>query len=368
MIDPELIRNYKKLKWDKLLRTDLGQAGELLKADPIFKRIKKTFDFIIEHPATESLTDVATNQIDFRLQDFINFVSGNIMTFSDVSLRNTKIQEIKNKEWEITESLSSIIQYFLLHYENQNLNTSENDLEINQIRQEWEEQKNELNTLKSSVPIILNNLETSIDLANNLQNNSETIKKAINSASEWIQKNKETVDLILENNASNAAQKANEHITYQTKWVEIWLLKKFNILKKHNKQPSFHGSFVWIMSSMFFGLIVMLIIGHFVYSPGELTVGMALLRISAILVPSYFTVFSTQQYLAHRKLYESYRFKDVSLNTMIQLKKQISDNERGSQELIVKKTLDVLFSEPILKEDVKYDKQIILQLLEMIKK
>lgn len=365
MINRQLTNRYEEINWNRILRTDLGAAGQLTSAQPIFNRIKKVFDSLLKNSTTFSLSESATQQIEYQLTSFLQFIESSILNFSDVSLRDSKIQEIKSKEWEIINSLGSILHYLL--FQDERPNTNETSIVLEDIKKEWGTEKEEMNLLKKNIPIVFDKLETSIALANKLQDNSSVIDTAIERANEWIKKNKETVDLIISNNASDAAQKANEHITYKLKWVSIWIFKKIKYLNRI-KQPSFHGSFVWIMSSMFFGTIVMGIIGYFVISKESLTVGMAILRISAILVPSYFTIFCAQQFLAHRKLYESYRFKDISLKTMIDLKGQISDNERESQILIVKKGLDVLFSEPVFREEKKYDKQVILQLIEMLKR
>lgn len=364
MIDNNLLSQYNQIKWDKLLRKDLGPAGQLTTAEPVFNRIKTFFDIILNHEKINSLPDSEIEKINIELASFISFLNTSILNFSDVSLKNFKIKEVVKKEWQIILNLKNINQYFF--YTN-NFNPHNNP-ELATLKTDWNSTKEEINSITKGVPMLVDKLAASIDIANKLTSKSDSIDQAINSADEWIKKNDETIALVLRNNSTDVARKAEEHITYRLRWVNIGLFKNIPLLSKC-KQPAFYGSFGWIVSSLFFGLIVMLIIGYYVFSPEiEITIGLALLRISAILVPSYFTVFSAQQYLAHRKLYESYRFKDVSINTMINLKKQISSNDRDSHELLLKKTLDVLFLEPVLKDEDKFNKQIVLQLLEMIKK
>jgi len=94
--------------------------------------------------------------------------------------------------------------------------------------------------------------------------------------------------------------------------------------------------------------------------------GLAVLRITTILAPAYFTIFCAQQYLNHRRLYESYAFKDITLQTMLNLRGRVTGTRE--QDLILSKSLDVLFSEPFLKEDIKYDKNMVWELLRLLKR
>ena len=74
---------------------------------------------------------------------------------------------------------------------------------------------------------------------------------------------------------------------------------------------------------------------------GEITVGFALLRISILIIPSYFAFFFTRLFLTGRKLYEFYRFKGIALTTLAHLYK-VYPNE---QKEVMAKAVSVIFSE-----------------------
>lgn len=176
------------------------------------------------------------------------------------------------------------------------------------------------------------------------------------------------MQLILKSNATDSAKKAKEHETYSFEWVGIWILKHVPYLKEW-RQPSVSGSIFWIILSGLSGLVVMAIIGYFIYldySEHNLTIGSTLLRLSAILTPAYFVVFSAQQYLGHRRLYEAYRFKDVTLQTMINLRNQNRGND-SVNEFLLRKAVEVIFTEPKMSADTKYHKQIVSELLDLAK-
>jgi len=48
-INQEILKQYKNIDWDKLLRKDLGQTGELNEVKQNFDRIKSIFDKIISY-------------------------------------------------------------------------------------------------------------------------------------------------------------------------------------------------------------------------------------------------------------------------------------------------------------------------------
>jgi hypothetical protein len=122
----------------------------------------------------------------------------------------------------------------------------------------------------------------------------------------------------------------------------------------------------WLVSALFFSSLVGIITYIFIQGAGqEISVGQSILKIASILVPAYLTVFSANQYLYHKKMYETYMFKYASLHTMNNL---MSTKAEAMQEKILTKGLDVLFAEPTIKEDgSKQDKQLISELLGMLK-
>lgn len=72
-----------------------------------------------------------------------------------------------------------------------------------------------------------------------------------------------------------------------------------------------------------------------------------------------------QQFRIQRKLYESYKFKAIALSTMEELIKNYT--ERKDRELIINKAIDIIFSEPSLKEDKVIHQRMIDDLLDILK-
>lgn len=365
MIDRILVENYFETDWKRLLRADLGN-GQLTQAEPYFGRIRKMFDQILNNPITQTLSDDVQQRIEAQLNDFIQFVSTEILNFSDVSLREDKVLAVKNKEWQIANNLSTIISYLSLNEDRGNVKDAE--VILNNAKAEWEKESLKIKSQNEEISKTYQQLEESIKLAGTLDEKSEVIKTAIDRAEEWIRKNEEAVQLILKSNATDSAKKAEEHVTFKFEWVGIWIFKYVPYLRSV-KQPSISGSFFWMIGSVFSGFVVMTIISYFIYldySDHNSTVSSVLLRLSAVLIPAYFTFFAAQQFLSHRRLYEAYRFKDVTLQTMINLRKQ-NPGRDSVNEFLLHKAVEVIFTEPRMFSEVKYDKQIITELLDLAK-
>ncbi len=363
-IDRQLVENYNELDWERLLRADLGNAGQLSAAKPYFDRIKNTFDSILNNPITDSLSDDANQRVEVELNNFITFLQSEIVNFSDVSLRKQKLTAVQNKEWQIITNLNAVISYLVLNEEKVNIKDTE--LLLENAKKELDLERAKSKSQNENIASTFDKLSESIKLADSLESKSGVIKTAIIRAEEWISKNEDAVQLILKSNATDSAKKAEEHKTFKFEWVSIWLFKHIPYLQKI-KQPAVEGTFFWILSAIISGTFVMSIIGFFVYLDylgREINVASVLLRLSAVLIPAYFTFFSAQQYLSHRRLYEAYRFRDVTLQTMISLRDQ-SPDDTLAKEHILKKAVEVMFAEPKMSGEVKYDKQVVSQLLDL---
>ena len=73
----------------------------------------------------------------------------------------------------------------------------------------------------------------------------------------------------------------------------------------------------------------------------SISVGVAILRVSSLIVPSYFAFFFSRQFQLSQKMYKFYKFKSVALSTMANLYAAYPTQ----QEKVVEKALAVIFSE-----------------------
>ena len=101
---------YKKIDWNKLLRKDLGEYS-LEVTRPNFDRIKSIFDEILNYPNLDQLSDNFKNQIQGDLNTFIAFTNQVINNFQNTGERQSWIDQIKNKEFEIYQNLSHVYRY-----------------------------------------------------------------------------------------------------------------------------------------------------------------------------------------------------------------------------------------------------------------
>lgn len=105
------VDSYKKLNWNSLLRKDLGDTGNLEEAKVLFDRIKTFFDRLVDNPVTDSLSPQAQNEIDQRLLNFLTFVNGTVLMYSDVAQKTQIIEQVRNYEFEIITTLSKYTSY-----------------------------------------------------------------------------------------------------------------------------------------------------------------------------------------------------------------------------------------------------------------
>lgn len=168
------------------------------------------------------------------------------------------------------------------------------------------------------------------------------------------------MSLILKANATDSAKKAAEHKTLKINWLKTPFFNKFKI-------PYPSGSIFWLLLSSLFGAtIVALSLLLLIRSGENISIGSALLHFAILLIPAYFTIFSAQQYSNHRRLYEAYSFKDVATQTMINLRNQFPSNEPAKDPILLR-SLNVIFTEPVIENKIKYDKQLILELVNLLK-
>jgi hypothetical protein len=184
----------------------------------------------------------------------------------------------------------------------------------------------------------------------------DDFEKAIVLVGDLNQKKAQFESLVIKENLGSFINRANEHRIYinsdKPKW-KIW--------------NHFSGKWIWLFFATIMAGIIMYIIHTFIdviKSDKDITIGIAILRVSSLIVPSYFMVFFINQFNYHKKLYEAYSFKNTSLSIMTELMK-VNSNKA---DFILEKGLNVLFTEPQIKEDIKYDKELVNSLINVIKK
>lgn len=110
MINSAILEQYNTIDWQKLLRKDLWEHS-LEEVKNHLDKIKFIFDSILNYPNIDSLSVSFTNQIQNQLQSFIWFSNQIINNFKDTTQRQTWLDNIKNKEYEVFQNLSAIYNY-----------------------------------------------------------------------------------------------------------------------------------------------------------------------------------------------------------------------------------------------------------------
>lgn len=362
----DLVAAYKEIEWESLLRTDLGVAGSLQGAAPVFKRIKILLDNVVSASRNGNLPETVSQEVDGVMAKFLTFINTSILGFTDVSMRGQLLNDINKTETEIIGGLYPFLAYISATKEavenigldalNKRLDLMEDSLGKVSLSDESVSKREEL-------------LNRSEILAQRLLDNRDKFEVALERVDSLIERTEQVISSAVKDNASDSALKANEHKTFEMKLVPILLFSKIPFLNKL-RQPSWSGSFPWLVSALTFGATSLGMIWYFIVTTpasSSISVGSSLLRISALIVPLYFTIFSAHQYLNHRRLYEAYRFKDLALQTMNKLRTSIPPTDSAYGEILTK-SIEVIFTEPAFKEDVKLDKQIVLEAFKMIKK
>lgn len=314
------IEKYKDLDWQRLLRKDLGDYSlEIVEKNLL--QIKKIFDTIIYFPGLKKLPEdykiILSKQLT-RLFLFAEALSGN---FQNITERKNWIDSVIKNELNFWNSLKPIIDY------------------IEFISPKEESNKN----ISSQIESLSEKITKAATLGEELIKNSEKYIEAGKIADNWIEKQGQAIVKTLQNKSAIFDQKANN---------------------EHSSKKALGWLFGAVISAGVSVSVLMLFI--FGKSGNELTVGSSLLRISILVVVSYFTVFCIQQFSNHRKLYEAYKFKAISLSTMEELVNSYSGQK--DREMILDKAMSIIFNEPSLKEDDKYKQRMLDEMIDIVKK
>ena len=111
-INQEIIEKYKNLDWQKLLRNNLGEAGELTSIEPNLQRIKTIIDRIFSYKLTLEQIPNYERTFENVLTNLISELNSQIIdSYSDVNQRESKLAFVRQKEESIISQLNPILTY-----------------------------------------------------------------------------------------------------------------------------------------------------------------------------------------------------------------------------------------------------------------
>lgn len=243
-------------------------------------------------------------------------------------------------------------------------NNTLNNLQLNEITSHHHTTLSYFNNINNLLRS--NDLYGEIKLTPNLQETTKKLEEANNQLSLF---NKDD----FENATKIVADLINKKIEYEDKTIKENLGTFLNRANEHKiyKKPKsfifgFSGQWWWLFGAVIMGFIVAYIVSSFISvleNDNNISIGTALLRISSLIIPSYFMIFFLNQFTYHKRMYEIYSFKNTSLNIMTDLMK----TNQSKTDDILGRGLEVLFTEPQIKEGGKYDKQLVSDMLNILK-
>jgi NADH:ubiquinone oxidoreductase subunit 3 (subunit A) len=109
-ISAPVLERFEKVDWKGLLREDLGDSGNLKEASSNLDRLKDIFDSLLENPV---LSDIPNHERTFEtiLNNFLDFCDGILVNYTDTTQKTQKIADIRQKEEEVINQLSPILNY-----------------------------------------------------------------------------------------------------------------------------------------------------------------------------------------------------------------------------------------------------------------
>jgi hypothetical protein len=275
------------------------------------------------------------SHIEGRLLFYIDEINDFISWLSQINL--TTVNNMDSVFSSFNTQLKSRSLFQIVNIDNQGRNVGTGIMVI-------EEHINELITIFNFLKSKDKGVQELEEISSKLIKNKDKLIEATRLAESFIESKTKGVGVSLEDKIDIFEEKSKEHKTFRVKWKRIFpTTKKFWGWMRY---PS--GSFIWIIFAVFSGASAVKIIFYFIHEAGtvDLSVGLALMRISALIIPSYFAFFCGQRFLEHRKLYEFYKFKAVALKTMEDLYKNYT--EVWEQKSILDKAISIIFLEPLL--------------------
>ena len=185
------------------------------------------------------------------------------------------------------------------------------------------------------------NVENAVGIAKKLTDNKDKYEKAIQTAERWIQAEGNALSSSLKNKAEIFEIKATEHNHKKTWW--------------------------WFVGGIIGGIIAIFFMFYFIDKTDiNISMGASLLRMSILIIISYFSFYCMQQFSNQRKFYEIYKFKAIALTTMEELLK--SYTERLDREKILNKAISIIFNEPRVRDDRNLQKKALDEIIGVIKR
>lgn len=301
---------------------------------------QKLFEF-------DSLLQVLKDKLQNNLEKEFDTYTGERAQFllSQLSSINSYLESgLTFSNPQDVNSIFSIFQQSVSHLLQQ-INYNINTTGISSGKQLIDEHINEVRQILrdfDAFSVDREKLQEAEAIAIKLTKNAGRYEKATQTAENWIKSEGRALSSALQDKAQIFNDKAEQD--HQSK--EVW---------------------GWFVGGMVGGVIAFITILIFISKNGtDLSVGSSLLRISVLVVVSYFAFYCLQQFSNHRRLYEIYKFKAIALKTMEELVKSYS--EQADRDRILNKATNVVFSEPNLKEDKNVQQKILDELFEIVKK
>lgn len=298
-------------------------------AESIRPYIEYTLDLLAQIEENIWLLDVF--QI-WQIQNLDSYLQNTINSYNNQWLQNLSIWQITTQHHDFLNNLQNIFNIF------------------------WSSPygnifPKRLLSLSKEISWKITRIQPNID---RLIEKEEIFNTAIESAEKWLADKQKIQDEVINDQANEYFNRASEHKTYDNtkKFISFWV----------------SGSWWWLFSTFIFAWITGLVT-YSVYvttsSTNTISPWSAILHIATVIVPAYITVFCSSQFLYHKKMYESYMFKKASLGTMRYLL-SLNEGDIWKTDKILSKWLDILFSEPSIKEDSwKMDKTMVTELIKL---
>lgn len=338
--------------------------------------LAETFDGHIKNLLEGGINDGHVINIRDRFARYIKF---------DQIVQEFKKQMEDCPDIELSEYQDGILrnsinrQSSMISWMNQVNFTNRND--VNSVFQTFINQtggnfKNEIEDLILSLQSNLDNfklqckyqkIENNQLLLGDILKNKKEFEDAKAAAENWIKTKPKVTESAIQEFMNEFENKANNH---RSAFLGNTQNNLFG-LKPGWIRPVLHLGISWWLLGAAVGALVAAVISWLfileIKTMPEVGIGAALIRISALVIPYSLTIFCTQQFLSHRKLFEEYKFKHIALGAMRWLIKNEFPESSDERSDIIKKATDIIFQEPYAKEDINSQKKFTNDLRDIVK-
>jgi hypothetical protein len=126
-INQEIIDSYKRFEWEKLLRDDLGNSGNLNEIKMNLERIRNVFDKMFSYDVSLSQIPAYENTFASVVKNFLQeAINQLVVSYSNVAERESRLNYVKNTEQNIVNQLMPIVNYLV--FSDTASNTGQQDL------------------------------------------------------------------------------------------------------------------------------------------------------------------------------------------------------------------------------------------------